>query len=70
MQVPCENELYLLIGDFKCKFLVHAVMQGQIFLHSATYGIVKTTKHVVLAMTIHHLTESKQLIAILNQIRV
>ena len=45
----------------------HALMIAQDILHTATHGRFKTPKHVGLAMTIRHLTGSKQLITILNR---
>lgn len=42
-------------------------MIDQDILHLATHGRVKIPKHVGLAMSIRHLTASKQLITILNR---
>ena len=45
----------------------HVLMIGQDILHSATHGRIKTPKHVGLAMSVRHLTGSKQLITMLNR---
>ena len=45
----------------------HVLMIGQDILHSATHGRIKTPKHVGLAMSVCHLTGSKQLITMLNR---
>ena len=43
------------------------VMLGQDIIHAATNSQVKTPKHVGLAVTIHHLTGSKEVVTLLNR---
>ena len=43
------------------------VMQGQDIIHAATNSQVKTPKHIGLAVTIHHLTGSKEVMTLLNR---
>jgi len=42
-------------------------MLGQKIIHCVSHGRVKTPKHISLAMSMHHLTGSKQLTNILNR---
>ena len=43
------------------------VMLGQDIIHAATNSQVKTPKHIGLAVTIHHLTGSKEVVTLLNR---
>ena len=43
------------------------VMLGQDIIHAATNSQTKTQKHVSLAVTIHHLTGSKEVLTLLNR---
>ena len=43
------------------------LMLGQDMVYMSTHSRVKTPKHVGLAVTLHHLTGSKQLVALLNK---
>ena len=43
------------------------VMLGQDIIHAATNSQVKTPKHIGLAVTIHHLTGSKEVMTLLNR---
>ena len=43
------------------------VMLGQDIIHAATNNQVKTPKHIGLAVTIHHLTGSKEVVTLLNR---
>lgn len=43
------------------------VMLGQDIVHSVTHSRVKTPKHFGLAVTVHHLTGSKQIVTLLNK---
>ena len=42
-------------------------MLGQDIIHAATNSQVKTPKHIGLAVTIHHLTGSKEVVTLLNR---
>ena len=43
------------------------LMLGQDMVHAVTRGRVKTPKHVGLAVTLHHITGSKQIVTLLNR---
>lgn len=43
------------------------VMLGQDIIHAASNSQVKTPKHIGLAVTVHHLTGSKELVTLLNR---
>ena len=45
----------------------HVVMLGQDIIPAATNSQVKTPKHIGLAVTIHHLTGSKEVVTLLNR---
>ena len=45
----------------------HVVMLGQDIIHAATKSQVKTPKHIGLAVIIHHLTGSKDVVTLLNR---
>ena len=42
-------------------------MIGQDMVHTAMHSRVKTPKHIGLAVTVHHLTGSKQIVTLLNK---
>ena len=46
----------------------HVITIGQDIVHFATHARVKTPKHTSLAMSVRHLTGSKQLVTILNHL--
>ena len=43
------------------------LMIGQDMVHTALHSRVKTPKHIGLAVTVHHLTGSKQIVTLLNK---
>ena len=43
------------------------LMIGQDMVHTAMHSRVKTPKHIGLAVTVHHLTGSKQIVTLLNK---
>ena len=43
------------------------LMLGQDIVHTVTRSQVKTPKHIRLAITVHHLTGSKQIVTLLNK---
>ena len=45
----------------------HIVMIGQGIIHNGSHDRIKSPKHTALAMTVRHLTGSKQLVTILNR---
>lgn len=44
-----------------------ALMIGQDIVHATSHSRVKTPKHIGLAVTLHHLTGSKQIVTLLNR---
>jgi hypothetical protein len=46
----------------------HILSIGQDMLHAVSHGEVHTPKHISLAMTVNHLTGSKQIVTLLNRL--